>query len=272
MFLFYDIGGTNTRIGISHDGSSLDEQYTFETETDYKKGFEKLINQTKVHIDIKKVKTIIAGLPGNLSEDKSFLQRSPHLPNWENQNFNLDLKKYFECPIYLENDTALVGLGEAIFGAGKGSEIVGYITISTGVGGVRIENGKIDANRYGFEIGHQHIKDNLTLEELVSGTVISQKYNMHPRDILDEKVWNEYTDDLALGISNMILFWSPDIIVVGGSMSRSVLFERLEKKVEDSTDILKKIPRIVKSELDTVGGLYGGLAYIQNINKENKNI
>jgi glucokinase len=49
------------------------------------------------------------------------------------------------------------GLGEAVFGAGKGREIVVYMTISTGVGGARIVGGKIDASAMGFEPGHQII-------------------------------------------------------------------------------------------------------------------
>src|SRR6185436_9338463 len=55
-----------------------------------------------------------------------------------------ELNKLFNCPVYLENDAALCGLGEASVGAGQGSKIMVYLTISTGVGGARIVGGKID--------------------------------------------------------------------------------------------------------------------------------
>ena len=58
---------------------------------------------------------------------------------------------------YLANDSDLDGLGEATVGAGKGFNIVAYITVSTGIGGVRIVGGKIDVSTYGFEPGHQII-------------------------------------------------------------------------------------------------------------------
>jgi predicted NBD/HSP70 family sugar kinase len=187
-----------------------------------------------------------------------------------------DIKKIltdsFGCKVYFENDASLVGLGEAMHGAGKGNAIVVYITVSTGVGGTRIVDGCIDLSRHGFEIGHHHVRDGKTLEELVSGTVIAEKYGRHPKEILDKDIWEQYTDDLALGVSNAVLFWSPDIVVIGGSMARSVLFDRLNQKLKEDTQIFEKLPTVVHAALDTVGGLYGGLAYCQNLDRQKKSL
>ena len=70
----------------------------------------------------------------------------------------------------IANDTAVVGLGEAHRGAGIGYNIVTYITVSTGVGGTRIVDGRIDRRIYGFEPGHQTIDiDNSVWEGSASG-------------------------------------------------------------------------------------------------------
>ena len=268
MYIFIDIGGTNTRIGVSSDLTSLNDHLIFETPENYPEGIDILNKKISEIKNGEKIDGIVIGLPGPLNSAKTCLESSPHLGGWVGAEITNDLGNTFSCGAYLENDAALVGLGEAVYGAGRGKDIVVYITVSTGVGGVRIVGGRIDENKHGFEIGHQHIKDGITLEDLVSGESIEKKYNTAPRQITDERVWQEYADDLALGVSNTVLFWSPDIIVIGGSMSRSVLFDRLNIEVAKDTRILKNLPAIVPSELDSIGGLYGGLAYMQNIIKK----
>ena len=95
---------------------------------------------------------------------------------------------------YIANDTAIVGLGEAHAGAGKGSDIVVYITVSTGVGGARIVDGEIDRRAFGFEPGHQIIDiDNSIckkcksgqLEDMVSGTATQHRFGVKPYEVED---------------------------------------------------------------------------------------
>jgi glucokinase len=114
-----------------------------------------------------------------LKEDKSGIENDGILQGWAQESVTDPLHKHFKVPVYLENDTALAGLGEAHFGAGQGIDIMVYHTISTGVGGVKIEHGEIDEASTGFEPGHQVLDidrtilgDDIspTLENLVSGT------------------------------------------------------------------------------------------------------
>lgn len=51
-------------------------------------------------------------------------------------------------PARLDSCAELAEMGRA---AGKGPAIIAYITISTGVNGVRIVDGEIDRATYGFE-------------------------------------------------------------------------------------------------------------------------
>jgi predicted NBD/HSP70 family sugar kinase len=267
MFIFIDIGGTKTRIGVSYDGNNLDEKSIFDTNQNYAVGLKTVYAEIEKYVGDSTVQAIVMGLPGTLHENKSMLVRAPHLVGWENKNIVFDLSSKFSCDVYLENDAALVGLGEAVYGAGAENNIVAYITLSTGVGGARIVDKTIDANTYGFEIGHQYIKDGVTFEETVSGTHIEKVYSMHPKEIVDTEVWQKYTKDVAVGVANAVTFWSPDIIVIGGSMARSVLFEQLNTNVKELCPEYETIPKIVPYVLDNFGGLYGGLAYIQNIGK-----
>lgn len=267
MFIFLDIGGTKTRIGISYDASALDEKYIFDTKQEYAESMDELIKQIQAYTTQNKVKCIVIGLPGTLDANKKTLLKSPHLRGWENKSIEADMRKAFDCDVYIENDAALVGLGEAVYGAGVNNSTVAYITLSTGVGGARIVDKAIDANTYGFEIGHQYISKGVTYEDMVSGTHIENVYNMPPKEIEDRAVWQKYTKDVAVGVANAITFWSPDIIVIGGSMARSVLFEQLNTDVRELCPEYETIPKIIPYVLDNFGGLYGGLAYIQNMRK-----
>ncbi len=66
------------------------------------------------------------------------------------------LTEAFGIPAYLINDCHAGLLGEALFGAAKGRDPVVYITLSTGIGGALIEQGRMLLGSGGnaLEIGH----------------------------------------------------------------------------------------------------------------------
>ena len=145
------------------------------------------------------------------------------------------LEEQLKAPVYLENDTATWALGEANAGAGKGKDIVVYMTISTGVGGTRVVHGNLDTSAYGFEIGHQIIDPNGPqcgcggkghLEAFIGGSSVQKQYGKAPQDITDIAVWQKTAEYLAIGLSNISVFWSPNIIILGGSMMKSIPLEQ----------------------------------------------
>ncbi len=81
---------------------------------------------------------------------------SHHVPGWENIRLGELLEAEFGCPVWIDNDANVGALGEYHFGAGKGSRSLMYITISTGVGGGWIFDGKLwhGADGMAGEIGH----------------------------------------------------------------------------------------------------------------------
>ncbi|MDB5188183.1 MAG: putative glucokinase [Candidatus Kaiserbacteria bacterium] len=262
-----DIGGTKMRVA-SNAHTSISSTHV-ETPQQYEQGLELIVQMAKQLAEGGAIDRFVAGVPGVLSHDKRSLATAEHLMEWIGKPLADDLAQALECTVTLENDTALVGLGENKYGAGVGSAIMAYLTISTGVNGVRIIDGHIDRSTEGFEIGGQYLShgDSLeTFEELVSGSAIHKKYGMHPRDLgKDSPVWEDLARITAIGVHNMILEWSPDTIVLGGSM-----FNEIGISVESVTEHLKllmhkfpTIPRLIHSQLKDDGGLYGGLALLE---------
>lgn len=272
MFLVFDIGGTHTRIANSPDGETLSSLKTAYTPQDFEK-FIEMLKQVAWELSYQKIKGIAVGITGILDSEKTSLVKSPHLLGWVDRPLKERLEKVFNTKVYLENDTALVGLGEATLGAGKGKSIVAYITVSTGVGGVRIVDQKIDKSAHGFEVGHQIILPDGSpcdcggkghWETLVAGSYLERIYKQKPEDIKDEAVWNEVTKYLSIGLHNIIVSWSPDIIVLGGSVTESISLEKVKSQVSELLTIFPKSPEIVLATLGDKGGLYGALEYLKS--------
>ena len=147
MFLLFDIGGTTTRMAISQTGDSLDDVKIFPTNHNFS---EAIVQMKTIADEFSKGEKYHAVVGGVRAYDKKRGQlfNQPNFPMWVDEPLLLKLKELFGDSVYIENDAALVGLGEAVYGAGKGSKIVAYITLSTGVGGARITNGKIDETMF----------------------------------------------------------------------------------------------------------------------------
>jgi glucokinase len=81
---------------------------------------------------------------------------SHHVPGWENVRLRDQLQEEFGAPASVDNDANVAALGEYKFGAGRGCASLLYVTVSTGIGGGWVLDGKIfhGADSVAGEIGH----------------------------------------------------------------------------------------------------------------------
>lgn len=270
MFVTIDIGGTKTRIGRADNVDGLASVDIFRTSHTYREGLCTLVEAVR-KIAGGKPRGVAVGAPGVLSRDKRRIVHAPNLPDWSGAALADDLAAALGVPVIMENDTALVGIGEAAVGAGKGVAIVAYVTISTGVNGARIVDGALDRTAFGFEIGEQLMGQDAsarTLEELASGRAIENRFGAPPATLgKDHPVWEELAGIVAIGLHNTIAYWSPERIVVGGSMMREVGI-RLDR-IEARLGLLKRknpvLPDICPAALGDLGGLWGGLVRLRRL-------
>ncbi|USN88770.1 MAG: ROK family protein [Candidatus Nomurabacteria bacterium] len=274
-YIVFDIGGTKTRVGISEDLETLGQVESFKTPVKFEEGIAKIIEAIKKLTD-ETPKGISGGIRGALMEDKSGIQNDSVLSKWVDKSIVGEIQKTFDVPVFLENDSAIAGVGEAIYGAGKDFEIVAYHTISTGVGGVKIENGEIDMASVGFEPGHQVLDIDRTilgedvkptLENLVSGTAVKNRFGVEPYEIPQSDVlWDELAEYLAQGLRNTILYWSPDVIILGGSMiagNPRIEIDPIRKYVVETLDGFVPSPFITMAKLGDEVGLYGAMGLLK---------
>lgn len=269
--ILFDIGGTKMRVAASSDGYEFEEPHTGRTPESFLEGIRLFEDLARGAAGGRRVRLMCGGIPGSPLPDRSGVYDSPNLPSWNRRPLLANFSRIFpEATVHLENDAAVVGLGEAVVGAGQGQRIVMYMTISTGVGGARIVDGYIDHNVMGFEPGHQ-IMDMHTgedLESMVSGRAIERRFGVKPYDLADREKREQIADELAVGIANSIFHWSPNVVVLGGSLisgeHNTLPMERIEKKVHSYLGRLAVAPRVKKALLQDLGGLHGALVLAQS--------
>jgi predicted NBD/HSP70 family sugar kinase len=283
MYALFDIGGTKTRVARS-DGERLLDAESFRTPKSYDEGVAELAEGLKKILGTEQFEACAGGVRGVLLTDRSGIDYDHVLVDWQDRPLVADLATHLGVPVALENDAALAGLGEATHGAGKGYSIVAYHTVSTGVGGVRIDHGHIDAYHRGFEPGHQVIdvdrtlhqqgdrQDGAELEEYISGTAVKQRLGKEAYEVPQaDPLWNELALILAHGLKNTVAYWSPEIIVLGGSMMLGdprILLSDVERHLKRLLGERIEMPRLVLATLGDESGLYGAMTHLMNLKRK----
>lgn len=263
------------RVGVSNDGLRIDKTTTIDTPANFEKGIETMKKVAQDLVGDTVPYGIAVGIAGAVGRDKDKLLGSPHLQDWVGKPLTAEIKKTFSAPVFIENDAVLAGMGEAHDGAGRGFGIVVYVTVSTGVGGARIVNKRVDDKAIGFEPGHQIIDidrtlipgaESGTLEDYISGTATLHETHHKPKEITDPEFWDHKAKLLAYGLNNMIVHWSPDVVVLGGSMiigDPAISLEKTAEYLRKTLKIYAELPQLKKAELGDTCGLYGALEYLK---------
>lgn len=271
--LLFDIGGTNMRFALTRDGRRFGKPLVIPTEKSFDSGMRAIAQAGHALARGRRLTHIVGGVPGPLNESKSALLVCRHIPRWVGHNIAKRLHQLTGARVHLANDSALVALGEATAGAGSGHPIIAYIGIGTGVGGARVVDGRIDFHRGSFEPGHQLIDlrhPKLEWESVVSGSAVQRKTGQRPSTIHDRAFWNTLVTPTAFGIVNIALLWSPDVIIIGGSMTKrwGISISAIRRRVTAIWPLRRiRPPRIVRGTLQNVGGLYGALALLRETAK-----
>ena len=264
MYVVFDVGGTTTRIACSKTGRTFDEVTKIPTASS-EAGFEAFVAQLQAEINGRKVKAVAGGLPGHL-DGEGALQQVPNLLGWQGLPVQARLEAALGAPVYLQNDTALVGLGEATHGAGRGYGLVVYITVSTGVNGARLVDGHIDRSMTGFELGCMLLPDEsgrlVTLESLTGGAALQHRYGQPPRELRDPAIWHREARYLARALHTTLLHWSPEVVIYGGSMMRDIPLTSISRELSELPWVFEYTPELKLAELGDNGGLYGALALL----------
>ena len=135
---------------------------------------------------ISEISAIGIGAPGISNPETGILFTSPNLPGWQDVPLRDIMQERLGKKTFLINDANAAALGEFNFGAARGVHDFIYITLSTGIGGGVVIDGKIYSGAIGAagEVGHMTIDDDGPIcncgnrgcwETLASGTALARE-------------------------------------------------------------------------------------------------
>lgn len=227
---------------------------------------------------------IFAGL---VDSGKGSVISSPNILGLNNFPIAKPLEDFFDAPATLENDATAATIAESLFGAGRGVDNFVYMTLSTGIGGGAFINGKLYRGSHGLagEIGHMVIMSNGPtcgcgrrgcIEAIAGGRSMARRVSenvtavndseifssMPPNEIDAAKVFKARSEGdmfaqliieetiyyLAVGIVNIISILDPELIIVGGGISKAGkdLFIPLNAAIKEEFKSMKRPFRLVR--------------------------
>jgi len=291
-----DLGGTNVALGVVDENGEIRLKKSIETHV--QDGFESVVKRvSKASLELINltggVDRIGIGSPGSTEHSKGIVRFSPNFPGWIDVPLGPEIEKRVGVKVSLENDGNSFVMGEKWFGKGKGyTDIIG-ITLGTGVGGGVISNGRLlrGSTGIGAELGHIVVEPNGhlcgcgnhgCLETIASATAISRlakewkgRYpqstlknftaesvmnDARKRQPLGLKVLERVSIALGTAIGNLIHIFNPQVIVIGGGVSRAgdVLLSAVKKRTREN--VMRSFwgtYEIVLSDLVDDAGIYG---------------
>ena len=277
MKIGIDIGGSHIAIGVINEKNEIIEKYekdyTPEEKTNVIYTIENYIintiNELKNNYNIEMVGIAVPG-----STKNGIINKAVNL-----KIFNYDIAKAInekiQIPVQVRNDAKCACIAEYEYLSKNPENNIKnmiFLAIGTGIGGGVIYDGKLlTGTKFdGFELGHIVIKEDgipcncgrkgcfekygsiLQYKNRVKERLnIPQEINAQPlRDIMNpraneiEDLRQEYLNDLALGISNLINIFEPDSVILGGGFTHfAYMF---------MDDLKEKIIKLLFNERDDI--------------------
>ncbi len=167
-------------------------------------------------------------------------------PQWSQTDLVSPLTR-FGCPVAVDTDVNAAAMAEALHGAGRGCDVVVYITVGTGIGGGVFIKGQTLHGALHPEMGHigvrKHAGDRKfagtcrfhgdCLEGMASGPAIMARYGA-ALDALpaEHEAFDVVSHYLAQLAATVILVLSPQRLIFGGGvMGNPRVIESVRRKV-----------------------------------------
>lgn len=218
-----------------------------------------------------RVEGIGISAPGPLNSKTGVIVSPPNLPGWHDVPLGAIIAAEFGLPVYIGNDANVAALAEASQGAAQGCRHVCYITVSTGIGSGIICDGRLVTGQAGLaaELGHIPIIVEAgrvsSIELEAAGPAIARQarqalaaggssvmLDLVAGDLeqLDARLVGKAADKgdrlaidllayagriIGLGIVTALHLFNPQIIVIGGGVSKTgeLLFAPIRQTVRD---------------------------------------
>ena len=295
-----DLGGTLARAALVDRSGKILKRASVPTAA--KIGppvvMEQLIGLAReVSADVPRAALAGAGVssPGPLDADRGVTYKLPTIEGFLDFPIVQTLHDALQVPVALENDGLAAALGEWRHGAGRGRNHFVYVTVSTGIGGGIVCDGRMLRGRMGMagHIGHMIIVRDGDVcgcgnpgcwEAYASGTSFARRARARAAgaatslgangaeidaravfaaaekgDALAKELVAEQADFLGIGMVSLAHLYSPELIIMGGGVASNfelLLPGILARFQRDAMPAFREI-EFVRAELGENSGLIG---------------
>lgn len=247
-FIALDVGGTFIKYGIiSRKGQVLVKR---ETPTEASKGTVCLIHKIISLIEMlmsqdSTIEGIGISTAGIVDTEQGIIRyANENLPGYSGTRLKEIIENRFNIPVIVNNDVNAMALAEQWVGAGTGKNTFFCMTIGTGIGGAIVINGNLYKGMHfrAAEIGYLNKQDSQTCLETqasVSALIDRVKRELHIEEELDGiaifsrakngdnaylKIVEAWIEDISKGLANVICMFDPEMIIIGGGVSKQKKF------------------------------------------------
>jgi len=282
LILGIDLGGTKILTAVVNaQGKMLSRDHSI---TPAKEGQEAVVKSIlestsralgQAHIAAADLVAIGLGAPGLSNPETGILFTSPNLPGWKDVHLRDIIEKELGKKAFLINDANAAAIGELFFGAARGTRNFIYVTVSTGIGGGIIVDGKIYTGSIGMagELGHMVIDDEGPQcncgnrgcwETLASGTALAREVRNRIKEGAVTSILNYVDGDIDKVNANLINIFNPEAIVIGGGLSNigdMLLKPAFEEAGRRAFKQAYQAVRFARAELGGNSGVLGAAAF-----------
>jgi glucokinase len=226
------------------------------------------------------VKGIGIGVPSLVDVDKGIVYNVVNIPSWREVHLKEVLESYYGRKIYVNNDANCFAIGESYFGKAKNIENSVGLILGIGVGAGIIFKGHLysGTNCGAGEFGEIPFRDN-NYEYYLNETYFEYKYGVaaqtflaraNRKDKIAHAIFEHYGADLGNLIKTILFTVDPEMIVIGGTLSKA--FTYFEKSMWEKINTfpykyaLNKL-KVVASEQEDISVLGAAALYYDAQNK-----
>lgn len=275
VFIGLDIGGTKIMVASADREGTILRRARRATSTSLEEDLTNINNMIAEVSGKEDIMGMGAAIGGPLDWEQGIV--SPlHQPAWRSIPLKAMMESKWGCPFQVDVDTNVAAVGEYRWGGVSAGRFL-YLTLSTGMGGGFLVDGKVYRGQDGAhpEVGHQSIHFRCAnpaavqcecgapdcLEALVSGNGIRRIYGK-PAEVLSLEEWEEVAYNLGQGLRNMAALYAPNLIRIGGGVAVGGGEKFIRRAQEVMEEHLKLVPspQVALSDLGYDTALRGAIA------------
>ena len=174
------------------------------------------------------------GVPSVVDVERGIVYAVENIPAWREVPLKDKLESRYGCPACVNNDANAFALGELHFGKGRGYRNMVGLTIGTGLGAGIIIGGRLYSgpNCGAGEIGSIPYRD-ATVERYAAGQFFQHEAGAGGDVVFERalrgdaealRLFHAFGLELGHAILTILYAYDPELIVLGGSISRAYRF------------------------------------------------